>query len=1222
MDSVDGDVRLSVKLDTKTIQSSADELRKAFKNALSSLSSSDTASKVLEQLNTTVESVTSSLETLQSSGNIIVQTNAQQVSEETEQVSSAIEEAKSSAETAHQALSEMENINDVNTEPIEQATESIETLDEWARQTDEEIDKLIDDIAQQQAAEQNISQQISNKNADGFQANFVADEFNDLLSQINNVEELQELIMDLRTVQGQLNGESEDYNEKWESINEAVHSVLEKIREVRIENARTATSFGETTQNANEPQTSTENIAQSTSSVRFLSALSRGMQDLEGYTWNVINAFRNVGDVIRHSTGSAVPAISSASDRITQFNKSILNSVKSLIQHSKVIKAAKNGIAQFSKSVLNSVKSLIKHGTASKSAKNGINNFNSVMKKGVNVLLKYGLGIRSTYILFNKLKTAIKDGYKNLGGYSDEVNKSISSTMSALAKLKNQLAATFQPIVSVVVPILNKLIEKLNEAAVAVSQFFAAWTGQAYVYKAKDVQEKYVEDLEDTAEAAEEAEKALDSYLSPLDDINKFQEDSDKATSTDKTKDTTAEDPKNMFETAAVESKFKELVDKIKKAFESGDFTDFGVKLGEKLNKAIKKIDSKAIGKTIAKVINSATSFAIGFLTTVNWDKIGSKIADNINTLVKNVDGKQLGRAIAEVINSGFGLATGFLGTFNSTALADKIADTINSFFENIDEKTAGETIASAINKAISFSTELLAETDFEQIGTKIANFMNSTFENIDGEQIGETLSTVLFSVIDFAMGFLENLDFGEVEQKLNDIIHGFFEDIDTRTDIDFEPFLSAFDGLTEDVQEIIDLAETWVTSVWDKVFVPLSTWVIDEGVPAALDAIGGALELIKSVGEKAGEILSALWDGFFAQAASWVGDEIVSFLEILGQFLTDIANNDAAVTAIIAIGAAILTIVTAVKALNIALAIADILSQPLLILPELIAIAIAAIIVVIIEVITYWDTLKEIFSEGIQWWKDFFSKWWNTIVTYWSDKLLSIGKWFKTVIASFKEFLGDVKDYWSQHNPFPGITNSAKAFVTGFKNIVGGITKFLLYTFKGNWKKAWEGIKQVFTGIWQTLAGAITLPINAVIDLINLLLKGITKGVNAILSGISNAMQFDIPEWVPGIGGSTYGLYIPPLEIPTIPKLATGAVIPPNREFLAVLGDQRNGNNIEAPEGLIRQIVSEELAKNNGGNNVYNVNLQVGNKSFLKFVLDEAKIKQGQTGRNPFELA
>ena len=1094
MDSVDGDVRLSVKLDTKTIQSSADELRKAFKNALSSLSSSDAASKVLGQLDTAVQSVTGSLKMLQNSGDVTIQTNAQQIAEETEKVGSAIGEVQSNAESTNQTLSEMENIN-VNTEPIEQATESVENLDEWARQTDEDIDKLFDDIARQQTAEQNISQQISNASTGNFQADFVASEFNDMLSRINNVEELQELLMDLRTVQGQLNSESEDYDQKWESINNAVQSVLEKIREVRAENARTATSFGETTQNANETQTSTENIAQSTSSVRvkiqeFLSALSRGMQDLEGYTWNVINAFRNVGDVIRHSTGSAVPTISSASDRITQFNRNMLNSVKSLIQHAK----------------------------ASKAARNGINNFNSVVKKGIGVLLKYGLGIRSTYILINKLRSAVKEGYKNLAGYSDEVNTSISSVLSSLAKLKNQLAATFQPIVSAAVPALNKLIAKLNESAFAVSQFFAAWTGQTVVYKANDVQKQYVENLEDTAEAAEEAEKALDNYLSPLDDLNKYEEPKEVTPKVTESKTDDNEDPKKMFETVAVENKFLELAKKIK----------------------------EELSKLFAPIKNS-------------WDKYGATVIEKVK------------------------------GTFNS------LKSTIGSVHDSFVTVWTGGTGENIVDNILQTFINI------NSIITNISDNFRTAWDSGSGLSIAQKLADTFNTIL----SHINNITAKTAEWS---------------KDINFEPLLSSLDRLLTPLQGIIDLAGEWTEKVWEKVFLPLASWAIEEAVPAALDAIGGALELIESVGEKAGEILGALWDGFFAQAASWVGDKIVSFLEILGQFLTDVANNDTAVTAIIAIGTAIMTVATAIQAINLALTIMDALAavNPF----TWIIIAIAAIIVVIIEVITYWDTLKEIFSEGIQWWKDFFSKWWNTIVTYWSDKLLSIGKWFKTVIASFKEFIGDVKAYWSQHNPFPGITNSLKSFVIGAKNIFNGIIKFISGVFKGNWGKAWQGVKQVFLGVWQTLAGAITLPINAVIDIINLLLRGITKGVNAILSGISNAMQFDIPEWVPGIGGNQYGLYIPPLEIPQIPKLATGAVIPPNREFLAVLGDQRNGNNIEAPESLIRQIVSEELAKNNGGNNVYNVNLQVGNKSFLKFVLDEAKIKQGQTGRNPFELA
>ena len=72
------------------------------------------------------------------------------------------------------------------------------------------------------------------------------------------------------------------------------------------------------------------------------------------------------------------------------------------------------------------------------------------------------------------------------------------------------------------------------------------------------------------------------------------------------------------------------------------------------------------------------------------------------------------------------------------------------------------------------------------------------------------------------------------------------------------------------------------------------------------------------------------------------------------------------------------------------------------------------------------------------------------------------------------------------------------------------------------------------------------------------------------------NKIRWDVPDWVPGLGGKQFGI-----NIPEIPKLATGAVIPPNQEFLAILGDQKKGKNIEAPEDLIRQIIREENNNN-----------------------------------------
>ena len=81
---------------------------------------------------------------------------------------------------------------------------------------------------------------------------------------------------------------------------------------------------------------------------------------------------------------------------------------------------------------------------------------------------------------------------------------------------------------------------------------------------------------------------------------------------------------------------------------------------------------------------------------------------------------------------------------------------------------------------------------------------------------------------------------------------------------------------------------------------------------------------------------------------------------------------------------------------------------------------------------------------------------------------------------------------------------------------------------------------------------------------------------------------------------------------------LAQGAVIPPNKEFMAVLGDQKSGNNIEAPESLIRRIVREESG--NGKGSTYNVTAQVNRRTLFDLVLEEGKVRRTVTGRNPFE--
>lgn len=112
-----------------------------------------------------------------------------------------------------------------------------------------------------------------------------------------------------------------------------------------------------------------------------------------------------------------------------------------------------------------------------------------------------------------------------------------------------------------------------------------------------------------------------------------------------------------------------------------------------------------------------------------------------------------------------------------------------------------------------------------------------------------------------------------------------------------------------------------------------------------------------------------------------------------------------------------------------------------------------------------------------------------------------------------------------------------------------------------------------IFEGLWNVIKGVI----NTIIGGINGMIAGIEGGLNAVI-GALNTLHWEIPDWVPGLGGYGFGFDIPKASFGRIPELASGGVIPPNNPFLAVLGDQRSGTNIEAPLATIQQALIEAL--------------------------------------------
>lgn len=160
-----------------------------------------------------------------------------------------------------------------------------------------------------------------------------------------------------------------------------------------------------------------------------------------------------------------------------------------------------------------------------------------------------------------------------------------------------------------------------------------------------------------------------------------------------------------------------------------------------------------------------------------------------------------------------------------------------------------------------------------------------------------------------------------------------------------------------------------------------------------------------------------------------------------------------------------------------------------------------------------------------------------------------------------------------------------------------------------------------------QRMANSITSGIsgagNAVIRELNNIVSRVNNmiyNINSAIGGVERAFTFSYNFYNPMTNARYWGNYWMNLpRVGTVPYLAQGAVIPPRSEFLAVLGDQKHGNNIEAPEGLIRKIVREETGGQNG--NTYNVDVNIAGRKLLDIVIDEAELRRSRNGKNPFSL-
>ena len=214
--------------------------------------------------------------------------------------------------------------------------------------------------------------------------------------------------------------------------------------------------------------------------------------------------------------------------------------------------------------------------------------------------------------------------------------------------------------------------------------------------------------------------------------------------------------------------------------------------------------------------------------------------------------------------------------------------------------------------------------------------------------------------------------------------------------------------------------------------------------------------------------------------------------------------------------------------------------------------------------------------SDTLSWlWDAHLKPLWDNIVEF----VMSVSE---NILALWNGFLKPVVDFLVTlfapliTNVISGIVDSVAIAIAFIADVIGAILKyldgliqFLVGVFTLDWKRAWGGIQKMFAGVWNGLTGIVKGVVNSIIWVINQLVAAIYSGIAGIVNGLGS-----IVSTIGNMLGKNWGFSIP-TQAPKIPYLAQGAVLPANKPFLAMVGDQKHGTNIEAPLSTIQEAVA-----------------------------------------------
>ena len=816
-----------------------------------------------------------------------------------------------------------------------------------------------------------------------------------------------------------------------------------------------------------------------------------------------------------------------------------------------------------------------------------------------------------------QLSAASGDFIRTSDSWANRVRVMQLQLQSLKATVGQGLINIFTPVLKVINILLGKLATLANafksftelitgkKSSGSTSSSGAGLTGDASGVQdtadaygqAADNASKLADSTEDVADATKDAAKAANGYLNPLDEISRYSSQTATSTSSPSVGKGTGGtsgglggtvgnvDYGNLAKGEDVLSKMSPVLDGIVKRFKelAGLFKKgFWEGLGD-YNSILKKSLKNIF--TDPAVLNASNKFADSL--ALNLGKVTGSIARIGLTIAQNFVG-----GIAKYLSQNTDrIKKHIVSMFD---IETKISDIIGNFsvaFANVFSAFGGETAQQLTADVIGIfaQIEMTAVEFYAKLGRDMLNMIVKPFIDNKG---------LLKSAIEGSLKVIETVASGilTVVQTLGDLTQKLYDE-------HLRPF---FESIANGISSI----SKTVLIVYNTYILPVLQGVADKLSGLMSGALGETLSKIETFLGKIIDVLKLLWENILIPLINWIIANVVPVLAKIADM----------------IGTKVINIIkTLIKVIG---DIVDVLS---------------GVIDFIVGVYTgdwekAWNGVKDI-AEGV----------WNLI------KDIILGVW-ETIKSDTQGALDIVKSVIAlAFNAVKSIVLTAWNYVKNRTTSALGALKTVVSSgfgaIKSNISKAWDNVKAKTSRIWDSIStllsgkleriksaiinkftsakdtvvsvfegikDTIKNTLNSVIGVIN----GAIGTVNSAIGGIESAFSFG-PWKVPTpFGSKTIGFSAHFPRVPTVPYLAKGAVIPPRSEFLAVLGDQKQGNNIETPEALLRKIVREETAGRQTGGGSYRFTAQINRRTLFDEMMKEAQMRRDTSGRNPFEMA